>query len=155
MTDNRRWCSKEKEPKFIDCSQCPFGMDFNTCTHRHIFRVDTESRHETKTSQQMKEEAMAKVVAGNAKCYGANDSMDVAAILGGVVICAILGFPAAYIGQIFQLLSMFLCDTFRVFTASGPMPEIWRLFSAGQTTTRTARPVRLRQLSESLQASYL
>ena len=125
MTDNRRWCSKEKEPKFIDCSQCPFDVDLNTCTHRHVFRVDAESQHEIKTSQQMKDEAMAKVVAGNAKCYGVSDNMDVSTIFSGVAVCAILGFPAAYVGQIFQLLSMFLCDTFRVFTASNPMPEIW------------------------------
>jgi len=45
--------------------------------------------------------------------------------LSGIGVFIVLGFPMAYIGQLFQLFTMFIFDMLGVFMSSGPHPEVW------------------------------
>jgi hypothetical protein len=74
-------------------------------------------KHHIILSEQMKLEAIQRPKA--------KSDMTITIAIAGVAVCAVLGFPAAYIFQFFQLFTMFVFDSLELFFSSGPHPEVW------------------------------
>ena len=154
MNKRYYWCSRELEPDYLECTKCPFSQDYKTCSCKHEFHPDAVSACDWKRSacglpliskdfELMKENFMRKEVVDNQvaqeqhiKLSGQmklnamqrpkhKDKMTIEIAAGGIVLCAILGFPAAYVFQLFQLFTMFVFDTLEVFIDSSPHPEAW------------------------------
>lgn len=148
------WCSNGLEPDYVDCSSCPFNqMNPEICQFRHAFHTDAvrwcdekrsvqglpllsedfdmmrenfskkewvEKQPQTSHSEPLEREALEHIQNEQEK-----PAMTLKAALIGIVVCVVLGFPMAYIGQLLQLFSMFVFDVLEILFTSGPRPEVW------------------------------
>lgn len=146
------WCSKELEPDYVDCGECPFKQaNPDTCHSRHVFHGDAVRECDDKRRVKglpllsedfdlMKENFRKKELVEMPRWKRAKlnrvepaqsvtpvsqPSMTISSALCGFAVCLMLGVPAAYVGQLLQLFTDFVFGILGVFFTSGPHPEVW------------------------------
>lgn len=158
MKNEWYWCSRDLEPDYVNCRNCPSGCNPETCQHRHIFHDNAvrwcddkrrvkglpliaddfdwvrenfkrkelaEKQRETEEYEISLSERMKREAENNRPPQFIKGDMTLQMALGGICACFVLGFPMAYIGQLFQLFTMFIFDMLGIFISSGPHSEVW------------------------------
>ena len=158
MKNEWYWCSRDLEPDYVNCRNCPSGCNPETCQHRHAFHDNAvrwcddkrrvkglpltaddfdwmkenfrrkelvEKQRETEEYEISLSERMKREAENNRPPQFIKGDMTLQMALGGICACFVLGFPMAYIGQLFQLFTMFIFDMLGIFISSGPHSEVW------------------------------
>lgn len=142
MKNEWYWCSRDLEPDYVNCRNCPSGCNPETCQHRHAFHdnavrwCDDKRRVKglpliaddfdwMKESFRKKEFAERELLTEKVKIETSQHSLtsksenDLKNLLIVVVIIFLVSFPAAYLFPILTTFTEFLFDSVVLFFGDG------------------------------------
>lgn len=118
--DAVRWCDERRRAQGLPLIANDFDLLRSNFKKKELAEQQWNNEREISLSERMKQEAISNYPPQSFKRGRTSEN-----VLGGVVVCLLLGFPVAYIGQLFQLFTMFIFDSLTLFFTSGPHPEVW------------------------------
>lgn len=128
-TDAVRWCDEKRKVQGLPLIGDDFDLLKENFKRKEL--AEKSSREKTTPKQMMDNHSQIDIERVEEEWqkkiqqlqYGRKKSDSY--LLGGVGVCLLLGIPVAYIGQLFQLFTMFVFDTITLFFSGGHHPEVW------------------------------
>lgn len=146
MKNEWYWCSRDLEPDYVNCRNCPSGCNPETCQHRHAFHADAVRWCDDKRRVKglpliaddfdwMKENFKKKGFAEQSgkeqeqlseqmkrealqRQPSTKSGNDLMILLGGFAVILIIALPVAYLFPILTLFTEFLFDIIDLFSGN-------------------------------------